>query len=341
MSHATAESPLMSRSPVGTFSALIQTGLERGPKRVVGAATARRLIAYYSVIVALVVLLDLIAPLGPSGKVRLLAPWLERMAFGVVTGQYIAPAWVETILAMIAAFILTVPTVIVYVRTRTEEAYDEALVNTVLVLPSVVTAILIVVQSSLALAFSLTGIVAAVRFRTNVKDSRDALYIFAGVAIGFATGVHEPEVAAAASLLFVLLELFAWRSGLGGDRAHARAVLWGERPAAAQPPPARLTSVARSDGPGKPHRNGMLGVTTTDIDEGRRAVEDVLRVTAKKWRLRSTAPNGGETVVLVYECRLRRAYTPEAVRGQLIEQGAPFVQAVEWYSSNRRPARSP
>ena len=85
-----------------------------------------------------------------------------------------------------------------------------------------VTAILIVVQSSLALAFSLAGIVAAVRFRSNVKDSRDALYIFAGVAIGFASGVYAVSVAVATSLLLVLLELFAWRSGLGW-RPGARA----------------------------------------------------------------------------------------------------------------------
>jgi hypothetical protein len=328
------------RSPAGTFSALLRTGLEPAPRRVVGAATARRLVAFYSGVGALIVLLDLVTPLGPSGKERMLASWLERSVFGVATGQYLAPAWVEALLAMVAAFILTVPTVIVYVRTRTREAYDEALVNTVLVLPSVVAAILIVVQSSLALAFSLTGIVAAVRFRADVKDSRDALYIFAGVAIGFATGVHEPEVAAAASLLFVLLELFVWRSGIGGDRAHARTVLWGERPAAAEPPQARVVSVSGGDRPDKPHRDGMLRVETTDIDEGRRAVEGVLKVTAKKWRLRLAAPNGGETLVLMYECRLRRAYAPEAVRAQLLHQGRPFVQAVEWQRSNGRPAKA-
>jgi len=329
----------MSRSPVRAFSALIQTGLERAPQRVVGVGTGRRLTLYYSVVVALIVLLDLIAPLGPSGKERLLAPWVERTVFGVVTGQYIAPAWVETILAMIAAFVLTVPTVIVYVRTRSREAYDEALVNTVLVLPSVVAAILIVVQSSLALAFSLTGIVAAVRFRTNVKDSRDALYIFACVAIGFATGVREPEVAAAASLLFVLLELFAWRSGVGGEPARAQ-MLWDERTVAAPPLQARGTPPVHADRPDKAHREGTLRIATTDIDEGRRAVEAVLGVTAKKWRLRSTAPNGGNTLVLVYECRLRRAYAPEAVRAQLLLQGAPFVRAVEWHGSNGRPAKS-
>jgi len=320
----------MSRSPVESFSALIRTGLESGPLRVVGVATVRRLAAYYSVVVALVILVDLVVPLGPTSKSRMLAPWLERLAFGVVTGPHIVPAWVETILAMAAAFILTVPTVIVYVRTRTKEAYDESLVNTVLVLPSVVTAILIVVQSSIALAFSLTGIVAAVRFRTNLKDSRDALYVFASVAIGFATGVHEPEVAAAASLLFVLLELFAWRSGVGGHRAHAQAALRGESPAAAAPSQMRLSSGTLADRPDKRHRDGILRAETTDIDEGKRVVEGVLRVTAKKWRLRSSTPNGGGAIVLAYECRLRRAYTPDSVRAQVLHQGVPFVRAAEW-----------
>ena len=320
----------MARSPVESFSALIRTGLESGPQRAVGAATVRRLAAYYSAVVALVILVNLVVPLGPSGKVRMLAPWLERLTFGEVTGPHLVPAWVETILAMAAAFILSVPTVIVYVRTRTKETYDESLVNTVLVLPSVVTAILIVVESSLALAFSLTGIVAAVRFRTNVKDARDALYIFASVAIGFATGVHEPEVAAAASLLFVLLELFAWRSGLGGDRAHAKAFLWGESPNAAAPSETRSPLGILADRPGKQHRNGILRVETTDIDEGKRVVEGVLAVTAKKWRLRSSTPNGGDTIVLEYECRVRRSYTPDSVRAQVLQQGVPFVRAAEW-----------
>ena len=74
----------MSRSPVESFSALIRTGLESGPQRVVGAATVRRLVAYYSVVVALVILVDLVVPLGPTSKARMLAPWLERLA--LITG---------------------------------------------------------------------------------------------------------------------------------------------------------------------------------------------------------------------------------------------------------------
>ena len=93
----------------------------------------------------------------------------------------------------------------------------------------------------------------------------------------------------------------------------------------------RLSSGTLDDRPGKQHRDGILRVETTDIDEGKRVVEGVLRVTAKKWRLRSSTPNGGDTLVLEYECRLRRAYTPDSVRAQVLRQGVPFVRAAEWH----------
>ena len=334
---------LMPRSPVESFSALIRTGLESGPQRVVGAATVRRLAAYYSVVVALVILVDLVVPLGPTSKVRILAPWLERLAFGVVTGSHIVPAWVETILAMAAAFILTVPTVIVYVRTRTKEAFDESLVNSVLVLPSVVTAIVIVVQSSLALAFSLTGIIAAVSFRADLKDSRDALYIFAGVAIGFATGVHEPEVAAAASLLFVLLELFAWRSGLGGDQSRTQARLWGDSPVKLAPTVGEASELTRRSRNGKeqkaegPPRDIVFRIEATERESGRRVVEEILAATTKKWRFRRTPQNGGRIVNLQYDARLRRAYSPDQVRDELLRKGAPLIRVAEWSTLDPSP----
>jgi len=292
--------------------------------------------------------MDLSVPLAPSGEGRMLASWLEQLIFGTVTGLRIIPPWLDSTLAMTMAFVLTVPTVVVYVRTRTHEAYDESLVNTVLVLPSVVTAILIVVQSSLALAFSLAGIVAAVRFRSNVKESRDALYIFASVAIGFASGVYALDVAAAASLIFVLLELFAWRSGLGGDHSQAHAAHWpdspsipaaaaaasdeGHRPARNHlhaPPDAGSGGDAKPNDEPKPKRM-VLRVEADDLEHARRVVEAALAETAKKWRFERTLHHGGRTTGLEYHARLRRSHTPEAVRGRILNDGSPFVTAVEW-----------
>jgi hypothetical protein len=333
---------------MASFSALVRTGRETGPTRAVGAATARRLVLYYAVVAALVTVMDLSMPLAPSGEGRMLASWLEQLIFGTVTGLRIIPAWLDATLAMAMAFVLTVPTVLVYVRTRTHETYDESLVNTVLVLPSVITAILIVVQSSLALAFSLTGIVAAVRFRSNVKESRDALYIFASVAIGFASGVYALDVAAAASLFFVLLELFAWRSGLGGDHSGTHAAHWpdspsnpvpaiaasgeGRRPAGNHPhakPDDRAGGEAKPNPEPKP-KSMVLRVEADDLEHGRRVVEAVLAATAKKWQFERTLHHGGRTTGLEYHARLRRSQSPKAVRGRILNDGSPFVTAVEW-----------
>jgi hypothetical protein len=98
----------------------------------------------------------------------------------------------------------------------------------------------------------------------------------------------------------------------------------------AAPSQMRLSSGTLGARPGKQHRDGILRVEATDIDEGKRVVEGVLRVTAKKWRLRSSTPNGGDAIVLEYECRLRRAYTPDSVRAQVLHHGVPFVRAAEW-----------
>ena len=58
------------------------------------------------------------------------------------------------IVAIIGAFLCSLPVSWVYMSVRSGEEYDQSLVHTILVLPMVVTGIVIVVQNSLALAFS-------------------------------------------------------------------------------------------------------------------------------------------------------------------------------------------
>ena len=196
------------------FASLLRHGPDMHPARTLGAPTVWRLLACYSVATAFVLCLNRLAPLSEGGGRAWAAP-VGAMLAGDGTGPRPVPVWLDALLAMAGAFLMTVPIVIVYVRTRTHEVFDDSLANTVLVLPSIVTAILVVVQNSLAMAFSLAGIVAAVRFRINLKESRDALYIFAVVAIGFAAGIYALDVALVASLVFVLLEILTWRTDLG------------------------------------------------------------------------------------------------------------------------------
>ena len=74
------------------------------------------------------------------------------------------------VVAIIAAILVSLPVSWVYMTVRGGEEYDQSLVNTIIVLPMVVTGIVIIVQNSLALAFSLAGIAGAVRFRNSLKS---------------------------------------------------------------------------------------------------------------------------------------------------------------------------
>jgi hypothetical protein len=70
------------------------------------------------------------------------------------------------------------------------------------VLPAVVAGIVTVVQHSLALAFSLAGIVAGVRFRRALTDTFDTLFILASIGVGIAAGVKSIEIAIVITVFF-------------------------------------------------------------------------------------------------------------------------------------------
>ena len=71
-----------------------------------------------------------------------------------------------------------------------------------IILAPTVAGILIVIQGSLAMAFSLAGVATAVRFRNSLKDTNDAVYVFVAVAIGLAAGVQALDIALVISLIF-------------------------------------------------------------------------------------------------------------------------------------------
>jgi len=119
------------------------------------------------------------------------------------------------VVAIIGAFLASLPISWVYMAVRSGEEYDQSLVHTILVLPMVVTGIVIIVQNSLALAFSLAGIAGAVRFRNSLKSSGDALFILTAVAIGLSAGIGAVELAAVVSIMLSYCFALLWMSEYG------------------------------------------------------------------------------------------------------------------------------
>ena len=117
--------------------------------------------------------------------------------------------------AIIAAILVSLPVSWVYMAVRGGHEYDQSLVNTIIVLPMVVTGIVIIVQNSLALAFSLAGIAGAVRFRNSLKSSGDALFILLAVGIGLSGGIGAIELAAVISIAFNYCFTVLWITEYG------------------------------------------------------------------------------------------------------------------------------
>jgi hypothetical protein len=119
------------------------------------------------------------------------------------------------VVAIIAAILVSLPVSWVYMAVRGGEEYDQSLVNTIIVLPMVVTGIVIIVQNSLALAFSLAGIAGAVRFRNSLKSSGDALFILLAVGIGLSAGIGAIELAGVITIAFNYCFAMLWITEYG------------------------------------------------------------------------------------------------------------------------------
>ena len=119
------------------------------------------------------------------------------------------------VVAIIAAILVSLPVSWVYMTVRGGHEYDQSLVNTIIVLPMVVTGIVIIVQNSLALAFSLAGIAGAVRFRNSLKSSGDALFILLAVGIGLSAGIGAIELACVITIAFNYCFALLWITEYG------------------------------------------------------------------------------------------------------------------------------
>ncbi|MFN3592635.1 MAG: DUF4956 domain-containing protein [Thermaurantiacus sp.] len=117
--------------------------------------------------------------------------------------------------AILGAFLASLPIAWVYMTIRNPRDYDQSLVDTIIVLPIVVTSIVVIVQHSLALAFSLAGVAGAVRFRNNLKSSGDLLFILLAIGIGLACGIGAVELAMLSSAAFNACFVSLWMTSFG------------------------------------------------------------------------------------------------------------------------------
>jgi hypothetical protein len=225
---------------------------------------------------------------------------------------------ITTVLILLGTVALMLPVTWVYMSARPIPGHNQQIAQTLLILPVVVAGIVYIIQNSLALAFSLAGVMAAVRFRTTLRDTRDVVYIFLSIVVGFSAGVQSLAVGALISLFFNLVILITWRYDYG------RNVL---TPTASSQWAGPLHTLASPTGQFEiPDRDLILSLTPEKAGAladrfervhdalGKKkkkarynSLEDVLDKLAKRWTLDEIVTNTGRPSEIYYLVRLKKS----------------------------------
>lgn len=325
-----------------------------------GTRVVVRAVVYYIVLIGGTTLLWRFLP---HGSAAIPASLEALLGTGTEPDPRVVPPLDEVTLAvtvavaMAAAVLLSLPVAWVYLLTRAKRGYQQSVVQLLVILPTVVAGIVLLVKYSLALAFSLAGIVAAVRFRNTLDDSKDAVYVFLATAIGLSSAVNLP-VAAVLSIGFNAVTLILWYTDFGSAPVEMDGRIAEQRLRRAKNLARTGTFVARVDdevlknmtreqlegiaerawkrAQANNHTGEMqavveeriLRVQTENATALRRVLEPRLQEFTKSWRFGSMESTDGVSV-LEYRIQLRKKTGPEELLALVRAAGSTQVASAE------------
>lgn len=113
--------------------------------------------------------------------------------------------------------LIMLPIAWTYSATKFSSGPEKGFVRALIVLPICATTVVLLIQDSLALAFGLAALVAAVRFRVSLSEAIDGIYIFAAICVGLAAGIGYLGVAAIMALFFCMTNAVLWHMDYGSN----------------------------------------------------------------------------------------------------------------------------
>ena len=340
-------------------------------KRVIDTVTLgsdrpiRRLLAYYiilgGVFAALLYFFPIVGQIASGERLEELTAAPQILQDGLTSGAFQSPTErlpsslqlaLTTTLCLVSTLLLMLPVTWVYMSARRTKRHNQSVVETLIMLPLVVASIILIVRNSLALAFSLAGVVAAVRFRNTLRDTRDTVFIFLAIGIGFAAGVQAITVGAVVSVIFNLVLLFIWRTDFGrnalvttasaqqwaeplkllaegnghgngngngkGDIAvHDHDIVLALSPQKVDALAARFDRVRRIAGRKKPRFNALLSFTTEEPAVVQPLLEETLDRFTKRWMLDEAVSSEGKPTDLSYLVKLRKSMPGDALMTEI------------------------
>ena len=319
-----------------------------------------RVVSYYAILIVMGVIARGLLPEATPLTGESLGDLLDGSRSGLaaaVPSASDSDRTVGVIVAMVSAILLSLPVAWIYQLTRAKRGYQQSVVQLLVILPLVVAGIVVLVKYSLALAFSLAGIVAAVRFRNTLDDSKDAVYVFLATGIGLSAAVDIP-VAAALSILFNATILALWYFDFGNSPVELEGRIAARRLRRAKELARTGTFVAQIDNEvfknmsreqleglaqralrrahddgsksdAVPQMETCIRIRSSDMTATRRKFEVVMGDFAKQWRAGQSTLDADGNETLDYFIQPKKTVLPEELIGLVKMAGGEHLIHVE------------
>ncbi len=273
---------------------------------------------------------------------------------------------VGAILTMSWSLLLVLPVIWVYTFARQKKGFQQSLAQTLVFLPVVVSVVVVLVKHSVALGFSLGGIVGAVAFRHRLQDTKDAVYVFVAIALGLAVGTRTYSMAFAISVFFNFLALILWATdfarapaplaagiirkrltlakGMTADRKTGDYVTQLDQQLLQSMTPDQLKSLAEqamkrnqsltkdlfpdSVAEGREATIVVIAAGAGLLPDLRRTIETALAQDTKQWRFEGEAPQADDLVGLRYWVKCKKKLPPPSLRETLVRVSGTMAQDV-------------
>lgn len=112
---------------------------------------------------------------------------------------------VDVLIILVLSTILCFIAALTYKYTHEGISYSSSFVHTTVIFGVLVSAIMLIIGSNIARAFTLVGALSIIRFRNAIKDTRDVGFIFFMMTIGMAVGTRFYGLAIILTLFVCLL----------------------------------------------------------------------------------------------------------------------------------------
>lgn len=116
---------------------------------------------------------------------------------------------------ILLTFILSLFIAFVYKKTHRSISYSQSFIGSLIMMSVLAAVAMMILGNNLTRALGVLGVFTLIRFRTIVKDPKDATYLFFALAIGMAIGTNNYTIAIIATVMMSGINYFLDRINFG------------------------------------------------------------------------------------------------------------------------------